>query len=255
MKTIVIANQKGGVGKTSILVHLAFDFLERGLKVLVLDLDIQANASYTLQHFAFADVQASDFLLGRSAALSVSDRAGELVLVPADNGLADSEKFAIDEAITGLKQSLAQAAGQGFDVCLIDTAPSLGNSLVAALACGDFVMSPIELEIYSTQGVQKMNATIAGVRKAYNNPKLKFLGMFPSKVDKRNPRHQANLALLSTSYPSLVAPVGIGLRSSVAEAISDGVPVWQIRKTAARTAAAEMRAMAAYVFDKVEMSR
>ncbi|HCZ14874.1 MAG TPA: chromosome partitioning protein ParA, partial [Candidatus Accumulibacter sp.] len=138
------------------------------------------------------------------------------------------------------------------DVCLIDTAPSLGVSMAAALFAADYVLSPIELEAYSIQGIKKMVMTIANVRKA--NPSLQFLGMVPSKVDGRNPRHGRHLQELQRAYPQLMIPAGIGLRSSIADALASGVPVWKIRKTAARKAALELRALAAHVFEKMEIA-
>jgi len=141
----------------------------------------------------------------------------------------------------------------GFDVCLIDTAPSLGVSMAAALYAADYVLSPIELEAYSIQGIKKMVMAIANVRKA--NPGLKFLGMVPSKIDGRNPRHGRHLQELANAYPQLMIPAGIGLRSSIADALASGVPVWKIRKTAARKAAQEVRALAAHVFEKMEIAQ
>ena len=130
-------------------------------------------------------------------------------------------------------------------MCLIDTAPALGVRLVAALVSADFVLSPIELEAYSIQGIRMMVSTIANVRKS--NPTLKFLGILPSKVDSRNPRHIAHLAELQGAYKAQLIPTVIGLRSSVADALAVGQPVWTIRKTAARKAAQEMRAVAAHL--------
>lgn len=249
MKTIVIANQKGGVGKTSTLVHLAFDFAERGLKVAVIDLDTQGNASFTLA--VHKSEIASSALFGD---LSKFDLApiDNIALIGADGRLADLEKLDLQEAASAFRGSIAAIEAHGFDVCLIDTAPSLGNAMASALLAADFVASPIELEAYALQGIQKMNATIAAIRKA--NTKLQFLGMIPSKVDGRNPRHTRHLAELTAAYPSLIMPTPIGYRSSIADALASHCPVWEIRKTSARVAAKEVRAMTQYIHDKMEIA-
>lgn len=252
MKTLVAANQKGGVGKTSTIVHLAFDMLEKGMRVVVIDLDTQANASFTLKDYQ-SDLSASQLFGEPPAELDYGvDDLPCIRLIAADAGLADMEKITLSEAGARLRASTAWLAEQGFEVCLIDTAPSLGVPMAAALLAADYVLSPVELEVYSIQGIKKMLTTIANVRKA--NPKLQFLGMLPSKIDARNQRHNRHLQELENAYPQLMIPTGIGLRSSIADALASGVPVWKIRKTAARKAAQEVRALAEYVAQKMEIT-
>ena len=251
MKVLVTANQKGGVGKTSTLVHLAFDFCERGLKVAVIDLDLQGNASYTLQAWR-SGVVASSFFNGVPVQV-VTELEENMALIESDAALADMEKLTVADAGERFRAGVASLAEQGFDVCLIDTAPSLGISMVAALLSADFVLSPVELEVYAIQGIRKMVMTIANVRKA--NPKLQFIGMVPSKVDARNPRHGRHLEELEQAYPKLIVPVSVGLRSSMADALASGVPVWQIKKTAARKAAKEIRALADLVYKRMEITK
>lgn len=251
MKTLVTANQKGGVGKTATLVHLAFDFAERGLKVVVIDLDTQANASYTLDSYK-CGINASALLSGDKIDHTLLSNKG-LVLIESDPGLANMEKMSLNDSGTNFKLAIEELSATGFDICLIDTAPSLGVTMVAALFVSDFVLSPIELEAYSIQGIRKMITTISNIRTANTN--LKFLGMVPSKVDKRNPRHTRHLQELSNAYPTLMTPpgIGIGLRSSIADALASKTPVWKIKKTAARVAAKEVRALAAHVYSQMEI--
>jgi chromosome partitioning protein len=247
MKTLVTANQKGGVGKTSTVVHLAFDFLERGLKVCVIDLDPQANASFTLQRFATGTLASQ--LFNELPEIKVPDQPG-ITLIAADPGLANLEKLSVPEAGTSFRKNIAQI-DSFFDVCLIDTAPSLGVRMAAALLAADYVLAPIELEAYSIQGIKQMVTTIANIRKA--NTKIQFLGMVPSKVDSRNPRHKRHLDELMRTYPQLMIPTAVGLRSSIADALASKLPVWNIKKTAARKAAQEVRALAGYIFDRMEI--
>ncbi len=256
MKTMVTANQKGGVGKTATLVHLAFDFFERGLRVAVVDLDTQGNASWTLKEFATGYTasqmfdQSSTVVRGWFGS-EVAD--GPCIrLVESDAKLANLETRKLAEVGNSFRANITALADSGFDVILIDTAPSLGIGLAAALAAADYVLSPIELETYSIHGIQKMVTAIANVRQA--NPKLQFLGMVPSKVDARNPRHGRHLQELEAKYPQLMIPERVGLRSSIADALASGVPVWKIRKTAARKAAKEVRALADYVYNKMEIA-
>jgi chromosome partitioning protein len=256
MKTMVTANQKGGVGKTSTVVHVAFDFLERGLRVAVVDLDVQGNASFTLQEHKSGYLASQMFDLDadslRQWFVGRVDGPG-IHLIASDARLADMEKRAIGEVGARFKANVAALSECGFDVVLVDTAPSLGVSMAAALIAADYVLSPIELEAYSIQGIKKLVTTIANIRKV--NSKLQFLGMIPSRVDARNPRHKRHMNELTRAYPQLMIPASIGLRSSIADALATGVPVWKIKKTAARKAALEVRELAEYVFKKMEIEQ
>jgi len=252
MKTLVTANQKGGVGKTSTLVHLAFDFFERGLKVAVIDLDAQANASHTLQAFKSGLTASELFASTPPDYAQATAKSKGMILIESDTGLANMDKMTLQEAGRNFQAAIKGLDDHGYDVCLIDTAPSLGVTMAVALLASDYVLSPIELEAYSIQGIKRMVTTITNIRRA--NPKLKFLGMVPSKVDARNPRHGRHLKELNQAYPQLMVPTGIGLRSSIADALASCVPVWKIKKTAARKATQELRALAAHVFEKMEIS-
>ncbi len=250
MKTLVVANQKGGVGKTALVVHLAFDFAERGLRVLVVDLDTQGNTSFSLKKQTPVG-DASRLFGPEGFPPAVRGEAPGIYLLGGDPALANVEAGRLQEAARHLRANLGTLGG-GFDVCLIDTAPALGVRLVAALVAADFVLSPIELEAYSIQGIRLMVTTIVNVRRS--NPGLRFLGILPSKVDGRNPRHHTHLAELSAAYQAQLIPTPIGLRGSVADALATGQPVWAIHKTAARKAAQEMRTAAAHLFDAMKLA-
>ena len=178
--------------------------------------------------------------------------AVRLALIAADANLANLDKMELSQAAAALRASVA-ALGEFFDVCLIDTAPSLGVAMTAAVLTADYMLSPIEMEAYSLQGMKKMVAVISNLRK--QNPKLRFLGMVPNKVDARKPRHVNNLATLQQAYPQLILPFSIGARDSIAEALGEQMPVWKIKKTAARKATQEVRALADYVFTKMEIAQ
>lgn len=254
MKTLVTAIQKGGQGKTFATCHLAFDFRERGLRVAVIDLDTQGNASFTLSAHQ-SGYLASQLFSGDTSDLRYWFSRREdngLALIAADSALANLDKMDLSQAASALRTSVGTLA-DFFDVCLIDTAPSLGVAMTAAVLTADYMLSPIEMEAYSLQGMKKMVAVIGNLRK--QNPKLRFIGMVPNKVDARKPRHVRNLATLQKAYPQLVLPFSVGARDSIAEALGEQIPVWKIKKTAARKATEEVRTLTDYVFTKMEIAQ
>jgi chromosome partitioning protein len=253
MKTLVTAIQKGGQGKTFATCHLAFDFAERGLRVVVLDLDTQGNASFTLEEHV-SSLSASKLFVNNAKEIrdwleTLADP--NLVVIGADADLANLDKMDLSQAATALRTNVAELRKR-FDVCLIDTAPTLGVSMTAAVLTADYMLSPIEMEAYSLQGMKKMVSIVGNLRKM--NPTLRFLGMVPNKVDARKPRHMTNLHALQTAYPKLVLPFRVGARDSIAEALGEHMPVWKIKKTAARAAQKEVRDLANYVFKEMELS-
>lgn len=255
MKVVTVAQQKGGDGKSTNIAHLTFDFLERGLRVAVCELDPQGNVASTLRQFDTVYTASKMFEPGGidslHAALAGLPDGALVRVIAADNAMADVNMRKFDQVAGAFKQNV-DALGSYFDVLLIDTAPSLNISLASALNASDCVLSPIQMEAYSIQGIKKMLTVIGNIRKL--NPKLKFLGMLPNMVDARDPRQVRNLAELKAAYPQLMIPLEIGRRGSIADAMATGVPVWKIKKTTARKATQEVRAVAAYVFEKMEIA-
>lgn len=255
MKTLVIANQKGGVGKTATTVHLAFDFYQRkGVRVAVIDLDTQANASFSLKNFKVG-LSASQLLDQDSEALnaalsSLPKNGPVLALIESSPTLVNIESHSLRDVSSAFTESISLLSDH-FDVVLIDTAPVLGKAMISALYSAEYVLSPIDMAAYSMQGIEKMLTTVRNVRKS--NQALSFLGMLPSRVDNRSPLHKSNLAELKAKYSKLMVPAVIGLRSSIEEALASSIPVWEIKKTAARKASAEIWAVADYVFKEMNI--
>jgi len=255
MKTLVCANQKGGVGKTTLLVHLAFYFGELGKKTAVIDIDHQMNASYTLSKYSLPITSSKAFIYPEASGQKIAEAireqsAANIFLIEADAALLALDERKAEDLAKNLSLVIKFLEESGIDIVLIDTPPALVPRFAAALMVADNVLSPIELEIYSLQGIEKMLTTIRNVRDT-SNPKLKFLGMLPSRVVNSNPRHGKHLKELKARYPDLLLPLVISQRGSIADAVSLKVPVWSIKKTAVRLAAKEMKAFGDYILAKL----
>ncbi|MDE2271003.1 MAG: AAA family ATPase [Xanthomonadaceae bacterium] len=248
MKTLVVANQKGGVGKTTLLVHMAHYAAESGGRVVVIDLDPQCNTSSSLE--AFTSGVAASTLFGSNATSLQPESGSRIALIGADSALLDVDRARLDATPTFVGQVRRLADSSQFDICLIDTAPALGLRMVAAVAAANYVIAPIELEAYSTDGITSMLKTIYGIRQKLN-PGLQFLGMLPSRVNTHSPAQKLNLVDLLRRYPDLVIRKVITQRTATGEAAGAKKPVWAIRKTSARDAGYEMKAVLAHIIEKM----
>lgn len=234
MKTIVVSNHKGGVGKTAISVHLAQYLEEQAKTVLVIDLDGQGNASKTLAQYACG---VSSLELFNGTVPKVSQTQG-ITLIHADHKLSDLEQAPKQQVLSALRTVLPEIS-EGFDYCVIDTPPGAGLRVSAALLAAQHVLSPVEMDDYSIDGITQMLQTIFGIKKQYN-PELAFLGMLPNRLNSHSVSQKAALDELLTRYPQFMVPAKIGNRSSIPEALRAGVPVWRLKKSSAKEAGLEM---------------
>lgn len=248
MKTLVVANQKGGVGKTTLLVHFAHYAAETGNRVLVIDLDPQGNTSSSLEAFASDNVASALFVPNTIDRKQKPEN--RITLIGADSALLNVDRARLDATQSFVDQVRRLAESAQFDLCLIDTAPALGLRMVAAVAAANYVIAPIELEAYSTDGIAAMLKTIYGIRQKLN-PGLQFLGMLPSRVNTHSPAQKVNLVDLLKRHPDLVVRKVIKQRAATGEAAGAKKPVWAIRKTSARDAGQEMKAVLAHIIEKM----
>ncbi|WP_039906773.1 ParA family protein [Candidatus Regiella insecticola] len=250
MNIITVTNQKGGVGKSTIAVHLAMALQERGDRVLFVELDPQGNASKTLEKAGgVAALQASQ--LFEEQQLTITPNEG-ITLINADAKMADIERAPLTVMST-FKDHLTALASQ-FDHCVIDTPPTLGLRMSSALIVANHVLSPIELEEYSIDGITKMLQTIFGVKLKWN-PDLNFLGMLPNRFNSRSEDQKKTLMNLVENYAHLLIRARIGIRSSIPEALSEGIPVWQLKKTSAREAGKEFQEAFKLIFEKMGVAK
>jgi chromosome partitioning protein len=182
VKVISFVNQKGGVGKTTTTINLAAYLATARRRILVVDLDPQANASSGLG-VREAETGVYDVLLGnvKPAEAVVPTAQTNLFLMPATADLAGAS-VELTEQPDRLKQLLAQL--EGFDVVLVDAPPSLGALAINALVASDGIIIPLQAEYYALEGVAGMMDTINRVKDALN-PTLKLLGILVTMFDTR----------------------------------------------------------------------
>ena len=189
MRVIAIANQKGGVAKTTTTHTLGVALARRGQRVLLVDLDPQACLSFSAGLDPDAlELSVHDALVGRNKLADAIVATGELDLAPATIDLAGAEQQLL--ARTGrdfvLREVLADIAGD-YDLALLDCPPSLGVLTVNALTAADEVIVPLQCEALSHRGVAQLLDTIAEVRR-YTNPTLTVRGVIATMYDGRT-RH------------------------------------------------------------------
>ncbi len=246
MKTLVLANQKGGVGKSAVATLLAHYLAQHGQRVLAIDLDHQGNFSKPLRLSGRATVAAvtADMLMtGSVDTLPLKP----FVLVPSDRALLGLERQpALHTPFARAFRAFLAAMDGQFDVCVIDTNPNPDIRLIAALASADFVLSPIQLNQEAMDGVHGLlNHDRVGVRKikAVLNPKLRLVGLLPTLVEP-TAFQKANFVQVIQQYRALMIQVGAGpgefafvpRRSAIAQAQASGEVLWEMKKTAARDA-------------------
>lgn len=188
MITIAIANQKGGVGKTTTAINIATAMAATGWKTLLVDLDPQGNAS-TGMGIGSADRESSSYdLLVDQIALADCIRPSSipgLDVVPATVDLsgAEVELVSVDDRTSRLKSALA--GHMGHDICFIDCPPSLGLLTLNALGAADTLMVPLQCEFFALEGLSQLLQTVERVQQRFN-PDLGIIGIVLTMFDRRN---------------------------------------------------------------------
>jgi chromosome partitioning protein len=228
-----IANQKGGVGKTTTAVNLAACLAEAGEPTLVIDLDPQANATSGLGERANG-TSSYDLLDGAPLDEVVhATRFRNLALVPARNDLAGAavELARASGGETFLARSLADAVGR-YAFVFVDCPPSLGPLTVNALAAADRVLVPVQCEYYALEGLTQLLHSIELIRSRLN-PRLTVAGMLLTMVDGRTKLAAEVAAQVREAFGDLVFAAVVPRNVRLAEAPSHGLPITVYDRTSA----------------------
>lgn len=198
--TLAIVNQKGGCGKTTTAVNLAAGLVLRGSRVLLIDLDPQANASISFGiDVEAAPVTVTELLTRRDLSAEYGlYRKGELHIIPSRPDLARLEHAAAPPAAEALRDWLAPLK-PNYDFIVIDCPPSVGHLTGLALVAADRVLVPVDVGYFSLIGIKQLLAKLEEARRY--NPEVDILGFLVTQYDPRNKLSHEVVEKLEESFP------------------------------------------------------
>ncbi|MGO8701944.1 MAG: ParA family protein [Limisphaerales bacterium] len=244
-KIIAVANQKGGVGKTTTTINVSACLAQLGRRVLLLDLDPQANATSGVGLEKVAGGSAYRALLGEGTLFDKIRPTNfeRLHVVPSEVDMCGAEiEIARAEdhlrRLAGLLEPVA-AAGQ-FDLILIDCPPSLGILTLNAFAASDFLVIPLQCEYYALEGISLSHKILTQVRDGGINPKLDLLGVIMTMFDARTRLSAQVVEEVRQHFGDLVFDTIIPRAIRLAEAPSFGRPIIHYDKYSPGAAAYEV---------------
>ncbi len=257
-RIISLANQKGGVGKTTTAINLGAALAESGYNVLLVDLDPQGNASTGLglepekREFTTYDLLLEDAPLEK---VIYKTEVEGLVLAPSTTDLssADIEMMSIEKRSFLLHDALRQPAIDAFqlDFILIDCPPSLSLLTINAMVASDSVLIPLQSEFFALEGLSQLMLTVRQVRQSAN-PDLRIEGVLLTMYDGRNNLSQQVEADARETLGAVVYETVVPRNVRVSEAPSFAVPV--ISYDPMSKGAIAYRALAQEMVDKIKSS-
>lgn len=227
-KVIAIANQKGGVGKTTSAVNVAACLARSGRSVLFIDSDPQGNATSGLGiHKKNIGVGIYDVLIGRAQITEaiIPTALKDLFIVPAGIDLVGAEIELVDEPNREyrLKEAVKSIFGR-YDYVIIDCPPSLGLLTINALTAAKYVVIPVLCEYYSLEGLSQLTITISQIRRRYN-PEIELLGVLINMYDGRLNLTVAVLEEIKKHFAGKIFRTPVPRSVKISEAPSHGMVI------------------------------